>query len=99
MLEQNVDSSSVNSNFTKIPKPSAKQGDVSAAFGAQEFGQDDPPHYLCKAVANLNQNLAAISPHNLTIFAALCRTISLFKQVRHRTICHFWPHLNVAPGV
>ena len=69
MLEQKrtaVDSPSVNSNFTKIPKPSAKQDDVSAAFGAQEFGQDDPPHYLCKAVANLNQKLAenaAQSPH------------------------------------
>ena len=37
-----VESSSVNSDFTKIPKPLAKQGDV----GAQEFGQDDPPHYL-----------------------------------------------------
>ena len=61
MLEKKrpaVDSSSVNSNFTKIPKPSAKQGDVSAAFGAQEFGQDDPPHNLYKAVANLNQRLA-----------------------------------------
>ena len=61
-----VDSSSVNSNFTKIPKSSAKQGDVSAAFGAQQFDQDDPPHYLYKAVANLNQKLAenaAQSPH------------------------------------
>ena len=57
MLEQNdaaVNSSSGNSNFTKISKPSAKQGEVSAAFGAHEFGQDDPPHYLYKAVANLN---------------------------------------------
>ena len=37
-----------------------------AAFGAQEFGQDDPPNYLYKAVANLNQKLAenaAQSPH------------------------------------
>ena len=41
-------------------------------------------------------NFAAISPHNLTIFAALCRTIRLFEQVRHRIICDFWPHLNVA---
>ena len=34
-------------------------------------------------------NFAAISPHNLTIFAALCRTIRLFEQVRHRIICDF----------
>ena len=40
-----VDSLSVNLNLTKIPKPSAKQGDVFASFGAQEFGQDDPPHH------------------------------------------------------
>ena len=39
---------------------------ASAAFGAQEFGQVDPPHYLCKAVANMNQKVAenaTQSPH------------------------------------
>ena len=35
-----VDTSSVNSNPSKKPKPSAKQGDVSAAFRAQEFGRN-----------------------------------------------------------
>ena len=68
-----------------LKKPLVKQGAVSAAFDAQEFDQDDPPHHLHKAVANLNQKLAenaaqsphfwlmlaAISLHNLTIFAAL----------------------------
>ena len=54
------------SNFRKIPEPSAEQGDVSAAFGALEFGQDDPPHYFHKAVANFNLKIAenaAQSPH------------------------------------
>ena len=131
--------------LVKIPKPSAKQGDVSAAFRAKEFGRNFydsggkmfcklqnifismiyerqclhhtakiiqiyPPHHHHKAEVNRTQkialnaaqsphfygNFAAISPHNLTIFAALCRTIRLFEQVRHRIICDFLPHLNVA---
>ena len=54
MLEQYrpaVDSLSVNLHLTKIPNPSAKQSDVSATLSAQEFGQDDPPHYLYEAAA------------------------------------------------
>ena len=51
MLEQN-EQPLILRQLTRIlqkfrnPRTSAKQGDVSAAFGAQEFSQDNPPHYL-----------------------------------------------------
>ena len=115
-----VDTSSVNSNPSKKPKPSAKQGDVSAwfmngnvlhhtAWIIQRYKsilniiitklKSIGPKKLALNAAQSPQfygNFAAISSHNLTIFAALCRTIRLFEQVRHRIICDFWPHLNVA---
>ena len=82
-----LDSSLVNSNFTKIPKPSAKQGDVSAAFGAQEFGQDEWTTHHIIYTKLFNQKLAAIT----ALLVNICRNFAAQFDNFRRTLPHNSP--------